>query len=172
MTKKHREKVVAVAKDVLKQIPKLNVTTGIYLTLAPNVLQEEDEGKELQPLLPKLLNKKTKPCKVCALGACFISHVGLFDKFKLPMYSSTEITSEDFRPELRKYFGPRQLALIESAFECQECDIELGYGSYDGKKYKALKAAANWGDKYKDDTKRLRAIMRNIIKNAGEFIPA
>lgn len=165
MTKKQREKVVAIAKDVLKQIPKLTVAQGTYINFDNDVAQSDVEGQELQALLPKLM--KGKACKVCALGACMISHVRLFDKFKIPEAGyagdSIALSDGDFRDDLVASFGERNLSLIECAFEM---DDYHGDADLDDKE-----VAVTWGEQYDKSDDRLRAIMKNIIANNGEFLP-
>jgi len=88
------------------------------------------------------------------------------------------------RERLKEAFTFDQMVLIERAFEC---DSSLGlassyvsletevdnFGERPEAKdvHKASADAETFGRKYDDSKKRLAAIMRNIIRNNGEFIP-
>jgi len=160
---------IAVAKDVLKSLPMLNVEQGTYL-----------EGDVPDALLAK--DSKTvaaalkKNCTVCALGACFVSLVAIDNKFKFSFADrkctdyggNVDDNGNDMFARLRKLFSPVQLALIESAFECRSMgdDCALDYDAVNW-----LELAIMFGKEVEDDTNRLRAIMNNIVANKGLFIP-
>lgn len=93
MTKKQREKSVAIAKDVLKHIKSVKLVTEAYL------YGDFKEG-DLQAQLPALYKKRA--CRVCALGACMLSHVGLFDNFSLPWVTSS-IWDQDIKKVLMNH---------------------------------------------------------------------
>lgn len=174
MTKRQREKSVAIAKDVLSNIRLLNIKQGSYIVIS-NTMTAEDNGVQMQKLLPRILNNK-KPCRVCALGACMLSHVKLFNKFKLesddldPSYlaegefSDVELGDDKFRGDLVKSMGEINVSLIECAFEQT---YHHGNESID-----QSRSAEVFGKQYSDPVIRLRKIMKNLIKNDGEFVPA
>lgn len=196
MNQKQRDKSLAIAQDVLEQIKFMNVDTGAYLE-TDITLSAETAGKSLQKHMDKLLTK-SKPCTVCALGACFLSHVNLFNQFKVPdnltdkRYPHIDGWSGDCDEMffmLRKSLGRKNMILIESAFEERDCtdhhtedlvdpaemvDDEWlrFYGPIDKLvKAEEVAAAVAFGYKYDDSTNRLKAIMRNVIANGGEFMP-
>ena len=167
-----KEQRVAIAKDAIKQIKaeKFIAEAGTYLAI-------EDElgcktGDELQKTLNKRKNKGAV-CKVCGIGAAFISTVRLFDNYKIKEAeldgwdSSTTLLVEhtDMRTLLKEYFSPSQLSLIECAFEQRS-----EYMKSDSYK-KDRKAATLFGNKYEDENERLLAIFENIVKNNGIFKP-
>jgi hypothetical protein len=182
MNKTQRKKAVAIAKDVLLQIKNLNVLQCIYLEIEGQNPTVECEGESLQKFLPELL--KDKKCSVCALGACFLSHVNLFNNFdvssELAQYG-TEDTDGMFKL-LTQSLGTKNMALIESAFELEDfvdghlCEELGGYfpAGYIPREKKIpfalVLAAVAFGAKHKDSSRRLAAIMRNVIKNDGEFV--
>ena len=173
-----RERAVAVAKDVLKIMkkPTVEASQSTYIT-APLEITKGDEDKEVQELLPDIM----KDCKVCALGACMLAKIGLYGDCKVrdifenitnvyEYYSPTSKLNglgENIHDELRSIFSYKQMDMIESAFEQSEM---YSYGGLDDAP-KYIHDSIAFGDKYEDDTDRLRAIMRNIIRNAGQFIP-
>lgn len=167
MTKQQRIKSVAIAKDVLKQLKYIQ-PAHLYIDIdedGQNILQKRI-GEQLQTALPKV----RKHCSVCMLGACFLSHVGLYNKFKInDMLAHSLIDSEgDIKPLLRKSMGSENVILLESAYE-----MITDWGESDETPYFASLrlSAAKFGQKYYDDGERMKAIMKNVIENNGEFIP-
>ena len=65
---------------------------------------------------------------------------------------------------LEKVFGQRNIGLMETAFETEPMRFAMGLSQVD------IEAAIEYGDQYKNDTERLRMIMRNVIRNKGDFI--
>jgi len=167
MTKTQRRKSVLIAKDVLKQIRFLNVQQGKYLYFNRlGIMKDKNSvGESLQSLLPELL--KQKECTVCGLGACFLSHVKLYNKFDIDsgILYSKEVNSDQMFPVLVKSLGPRNMALIESAFETSDRSSNFRVTRVEAD----ILAAVRFGRKHRDCSKRLRAIMLNVIKNDGEF---
>lgn len=175
MTKVQRRKIVAIAKDVLAQMKFLRVSRGTYyLEMTSDVedILEQNRGRSLKNLMPRLLTPK-KPCEVCARGAMFLSYVNLYNNVRVPTEVGTvwnglaDMASEKHAEEINPLAGivePTQLGLIETAFEC---DDQFGFGNRDDD----VIAAVRFGHRYTDARHRLRAIMRNIIKNDGEFVP-
>lgn len=160
---KHEQRI-AIAKDVLKTLKSKKITAkaGDYFDFNGYYkLGKEDKGKDLQALL----DKKNVTCTVCALGATFHSLVRLGDRFKLPQNTEalTYITDKEMRPLLRNHFSSKQIAMIESAFENGQCS--------DGKYTGNVEQSIDFGGRYEDPEDRLSAIMKNIIKNEGEFKP-
>jgi hypothetical protein len=113
-------------------------------------------------------------CEACALGSLFL---GLVDTHKQGTLREWELTGHSrMREDLSKYFSKRTIILIECAFETND----RPFGSTDEafvRDYTAIapeelrEKAAEFGRKYTSDGRRLRAILNNIRKNDGEFIP-
>ncbi len=168
LTKKERK--VAVAKDVIKQLKNIVPREGVYFRAKVTKDQKDNIlGEELKDYIPELT------CEVCALGACFLSVVNIIDNFKitqnhLEYFYNTSSWSDDLVIDdiymfkhLKKAFSSTELILIESAFEKKYmAGISLSYEKYE-------KAVA-FGRKYKSAKSRLKAIMENIVKNET-FVP-
>lgn len=174
---KKSEKAVALAKDVLKYLRYMNVRDGVAYCYGrlPDSIKDDCPGKEEAQ---KHIAGLTKNCKVCALGACFLSYIRLFDKVALrdispskPEFStfsageSVDVDYYDIVGQLNKIFSEKQMVLIESAFE-QHC-VQFAYDIDQDD----IEAAEIFGQKYAEPKKRLRAIMQNIVRNNGVFKP-
>lgn len=108
---------VAIARDVLLQL-KLNLVKpicGTYIQMWSGPLAELAHGTDAQPIL---LNRKRKPCTVCALGAGVVSLIRRENNFHV----GDQITPYT---RLGKYFEREQLVAIESLFEGWQCDRKL-----------------------------------------------
>lgn len=150
------QKRVAVAKDVLKHLDEMRIVTGSYVTIDLNDLYVF--GKSLSKAFPKIRSD----CEVCAIGACFLSIVGIVDNI-----GATKIDwgydKCDMIDHLKLVFSQNQIGLIETAFEKRIIDDNY-------KSYRGLYDAVVFGLDYDNDKDRLRAIMKNIVKN-GIFKP-
>lgn len=135
---------IAIAKDVLKQMRYWEVeTTYFYST------------KITQPysnLQTQLLTLPKKSCHVCALGACFLSYVRLYDEVKTDNYGG--VMWPVIQSTLLKYFELDQLNLIEAAFELW-FKFNIDFNN------------AYWME---EPVFRLRKIMQNIVANKGDFV--
>lgn len=113
-----------------------------------------------------------------------------------PKYTST-YNPRDFAPYLAKYFSVRDIVRIEVAFErgmgaitpdydgtippsavirlFEVTEVNLRESTYSryskGFDARNILAALAFGNKHKSAIGRMRAIMRNIVKNKGEFLP-
>jgi len=168
MTKK--EFCVALAKDVIKQVKrkKLIVTSGVYC----QALGNSDYGYKQ---LDALIARENSVCEVCALGSLVASYAIAKDDTTV----SEAGTRWSIVDRLGPYFGAKQLDLIEATFErtitVDEFDgkyhDEMGEDDKPRNPQKVLKAAYKFANRYPDEEARLFAIMRNIIKNEGRFVP-
>ena len=161
------QKRIEIAKDVIDAItthaykPKTGIYVSDELTLAL------ERNKSLQEAL---VNKQIEDCKVCAIGACFLTYIKFTNNFNVGELLHTD--GNKMRFILSSVFSEQQLGLIESAFE-----FSISYAQQTSDYYEAEKAA-NWYTKidrdawmYSFDTWRLTGIMQNIIDNNGTFIP-
>jgi len=162
---------VEVAKDVIRSLKLLNPKSGVYLrpfgtaTLANKIVESSKDSR-------KVAQKLKKGCEVCALGACFLSTVKLTNKYTFnPIrpseympYKSDSWDREDLLGKLHKVFTPFQIDLIETAFEGYNCGVIRMGSAIDQR-------ATSFYHDYEDETSRLRAIMKNIIRNNGTFKP-
>jgi hypothetical protein len=188
------ERRLAVVKDAIKQI-KLNkyvAEAGSVISARgelEEVINNETEAKEV---LKKLLKKKDGApiCNVCARGALLVSTIHKENNFVLSdlnacdySYGTDGVTDK----RLQALFSGHQLALIEQAFEeghqrFEECtsfeddevtdDIYTTYAlNADYLSLKEIKKCEAFHDKYDNETDRLLAIFKNIVKNEGTFKP-
>lgn len=164
MTKEEKKlKRIEVCKDVLKNIKYLDIKPGTLCiaTKPTDIKIRKDNSKEVAAKLQK------KDCHVCALGACFISNVKLNNKFDFSntdhVYDENSLApnSKDIEKSLKNIFSVAQFRLIECCFEDNEGIYYMIH------KNKEIKAFYN---KYSEPVGRLKAIMKNIIKNDGTFV--
>lgn len=173
------QKRVAIAKDVIEQvnlkrfIPKNRIYTKIVSKIEDVENQIQSEFNNIQ-------------CHCCALGGMFLSDIKFnnsctFYELDNKIFQATE------KDRLQQYFSIEQLILIEAAFECWSCEditsydnveedyvIDQGYGidlylSDLNIGEEDINKAGDFGNKYRDNSERLMAIMNNIIKNKGKF---
>jgi hypothetical protein len=170
---------VEIAKDVLKQLQRKRIrpTMGIWYKIPRVVNELVNANKEiLKTQFHEVMNAGPS-CDACALGAVFVSAARKFDQRTFHQATvKGEFDSSNRYPNqggmlryLKNFFEHKQLKMIENAFE-------LGNGSlaaaYFDKQNTAMNAAVRFGNRYASSaTKRLQAIMKNIIKNKGTFVP-
>lgn len=127
-------------------------------------------GASLQDLLPTV----ERNCTVCGIGACFVSHVRLANKFKISgmnphqfngkvIGSTASADDVEMMPSMEGYFSMKDLRRIEAAFEgkFQSYYYTASYGEID--------AARSWLKIIPNTTARLRAIAENGLRNKGDF---
>ncbi len=142
------EQRVVIAKDVIAQLHE-----GRYFAEMGNWV-EPDEDVEYSK--EALTDEYTPVCKVCGLGALFLSAVRFGNGFRARPGSMLLVTQ--IESVLIDIFNHDQISLIEQAFE-------QGRGQYSGDE-----GAIHFGQQYDYDEERLLAIMNNIVRNDGEFI--
>lgn len=171
--KSKSEQRIAIAKDVLAQL-KLGfykADAGTYCEIIKLKNDIEDAPEKLDKVFVAL-KKQGASCEVCGIGSCFVSLVNLGDKAKTDDFLSSMVEDRDsiddssMRILLRKVFAPRQLSLIETAFERDEFN-----DAKDNAGYEHVQKAKQFGQRYSSDKGRLTAIMNNIVENKGTFIP-
>ena len=149
MTKK--ELRIAIAKDVLLRLRKKSFipSKGIYLAVSGEAEHFARNNKNQQA--QENLDTLTKNCRVCAIGSLFVGFVAVKNNT-----SNIEfIHSDDFHLIARateEVFSKQELETIENYYE----DWRGSYG---------------WLECYQDNRQRMRAIMKNIIRNDGTFEP-
>jgi len=134
-------------------------------------IEEADEGgftgkgnTQLRDLLPKF----EKHCEACAMGALLLSHVRLVNHLTVKEADNRfdgnyiNIQDEKIIKVLGGSFSGNDLRVIEAAFEGRN----TGYHHLPDE---AEENCHRWLVLIPDATKRLRAIMKNIIKHGGEF---
>lgn len=172
------QKRVLIAKDVIAQIvaKKFKATFGTYIHIT-NVLYCGD----IKSAQTQLLHTNSV-CKCCAIGSVLASCILFNNKVDVESannlhmngdrYSDFEKTHPLRTSGLHSVFSMKQLLLMEAIFERHSendiCDNhEISFDKvceiYDRWNYDA--------NLLTDPTKRLIAIMKNIIRNKGRFIP-
>lgn len=149
------EQRVAIAKDVIKQLrlKTLKAEHGTYLNL--DKAAEVNGDAQLCDVIDG------QKCEVCALGGMMIASVLLANELKVSevwwggdrLYG---IGGEACLSYLSRFFPYEQLKEIEAAFE--------GWTEAEHRRVKQFRP------KLHGATKRLTAVMKNIIANNGTFV--
>jgi hypothetical protein len=181
---------IAIAMDVIAQLKDkenpLEAQTGSYISVGDieSAIITPKRSYEISKIIPKI----RQTCTVCALGSLLLAEIAMNNEFKCKLNDLDNKFLSSIDKRLIKYFDRRQLALIEVAFELEshlydlctifEVDEDYDYDYYNGdcdiSEYvidKEYHRAVRFGEKYSDDSKRLMAIMKNIVKNEGTFKP-
>ncbi len=169
LTEEEKRKLrVLVAKDVIKAIDagKLQTRTGVYVGLEWDkddvVSKMEGKTSKQQAVIAQ------EECEVCAMGACFLSLVKVDNKFDLRGKldkSEDGLGKEEVVGRLKAVFSPKQLALIECAFEGKNASRVFDSPE------EVERAAVEFGEDAGGDEDALYATMKNIVKNKGFFLP-
>lgn len=172
-----------VARDVLQRLDAREIRAGAgygYISVENPVTGNDD-------LQGALENKAS--CQACALGCMFMADVMSRDRMSVAKAMGEEESADlisarhtvhfdpsVIRERLRPFFGKRQLALIESAYEGRDMS-------------NANEVWPKWDDPFRDEIdravefnnrrdgvdfhpeKRLRRIMENIVAHRGNFVP-
>ena len=141
------EKAVAVAKDILKHLKSIRVKSeNTYLEMKKPLSDRIDNDDNAQ----RHIDAITKNCEVCAVGACFLSYVRVFNQ--VTVGDVLKAGYSYMQNKIRDAFPQSMLLEIEDVFE------EHQFTSVHLKR------------QYKDAKQRLRAIMLNIVQNKGKFL--
>lgn len=156
-----------------------------------------ENGKlDLKKYIEKIFNNTSSTCQVCALGSIFVSMVHtnnncVVTQEEIDNDLTLEPRHKKFDDQVTKAFTARELDLIESAFEgetfysyesyCPEYELssdDLEMSTLADEDFAEVNdipigivKSIRFGMQYIDDTQRLRAIMNNVIKNKGAFVP-
>lgn len=148
---------VRIAKDVIAQVKvgRFIASTGRYLGLPGGALPDDGYGELSSEVVDVQTVVKDRECRVCALGSLFVAAVDRYNECQLP---ADDLGNRSPLAEyLARVFTPTQLNKIEAAFEGRSF-------SHDDDYY-----GEGFCHAYPDPSKRLVAIMRNIIRNGGTF---
>lgn len=173
------EKRIAIANDILKQIKahKYDIQKGTWLEVDPAGNESPGAGENNSKIIQAALlgGRKTividtpaANCTCCAVGAACASAIRLFNQDTIPgsIEKGFEMDGYDEGMKiLEKYFPKAQVDLLEAAFE-QRTDSH-----HRNAKDESLGKAVFFGNYEDNDTERLVAICKNIIKNKGTFKP-
>lgn len=163
-----------IAQDVIDQLPNTHVQRGRFC-----ISRTTDD---LESILGDAADTQTQAralrgnCNVCALGAVFISLLGKRGNFdwRLSHKNRHGVLPSKLAERLKSTFSTEQLLLIENAFECGR-----GSAAWDEGRREVFgceedfdpTVSTRFGNQFPGDNDRLKAIMKNIISNGGQFIP-
>ena len=157
------EQRVLIAKDVIAQIKakRYKPNSGRYMIIYNGFDNNESVQKHVDEI----------DCVCCALGACLISTTKFKNKLTFGNISAVRANG-DVWGLLKNIFTPKQLAMIEYAFEVnyQGDRVAERYFSHcisDNLIRKSIKFGVN----YFTERARMVGIMQNIINNNGTFKP-
>lgn len=164
------ERAVMVAKDALSMLGrgKISASTGDWVTLPMSVLEvieQLEDTRDIQ-ICDLTDSEDFNDCKACALGALMLSEIRHTNKLTINdtnIYLGVEY--EDYGYRLDKIFSPTQQKLMEFAFEGGR-----GYFKFNDIPTNQIPKLNRFYLKYPDKTDRLRAILKNVIKNNGKFV--
>lgn len=142
-TASRAEKRVMIAKDVIRAIEAKQIipTHGDYFSVDVDYDKRPRDEESLKELLPTL-----PACNVCAKGAILLCSVARQNKVTFGEADDWSLFSDHtLSRALGGVFTPKQLGLIEDAFE--------GIDDQD------------------QADKTLTAVMKNVVKNKGTFVP-
>lgn len=172
-----KKRRIMVAKDVLLQLEagKIKAETGHYIQLkfVPDI-DLKDSREDIKKNYDKI-----SECRVCALGASIMSCTRLGNQLKFEDIGAgvASLNNSATKGLLRKVFTPKQLMLIETAFEghspssTRVASYLFGLSRYDSLTNKEVEDCNKFRYRIEDVNDRLGAIMKNIIKNKGIFKP-
>lgn len=162
-----RRKMVALAKDVLKMLreKRIKAQRGTYFHAPTAKLGEFTLQSDAKGVL-----KKVKKCEGCALGGMMLAYLLRYDEASLMDAGLT--ICHNWTEDVDKFEGHRPSDLLERVTTLQQLnEIEGAFERTDGSQRPASYEAIEFGHRYATDAGRLGAIMKNIVKNKGLFIP-
>jgi hypothetical protein len=174
------EKRVEIAKDALAHYKSklFKPTKCTYLS----VEDIDDEINENQQLNTFILKEK-KTCNTCLKGAVLCSHILKTNHLSIQEFNKIENENDFIYKRLKGIFSVNQLDLMEVAFEgrvvMEENTTLATYNEdydeddWDEEQYiltELAEKAIKFSKKYENTDDRYVAILRNLIKNGGEFI--
>jgi len=165
------EQRVLIARDVLAQVKKEKFfpRRGSYikhLTIGGN---ECDITTNRRNSVQKHFDEIT--CYCCALGACLLSATKYKNKLEFQDVCNLAASQSPW-DLLRGIFPSKQLNMIEYAFEAERSGTRVGENRFNNYLEDGIKEACiDFGRNYAEPEDRMIAIMKNIIKNKGEFKP-
>lgn len=171
LTREVRAKRVAVMRDVLKQLDRKEMP--LVVAQGYGYLGGYADGELLEGSLQPHVDQLQKTCKVCMLGAAFLSFTRLYNGVPSAVVNDyghshgnfITISSDPMRSALSDVFDEFTLDLMESAFE--RCDMS---GLTEGDRLDACIKAGQYGLQFGSPEAAARAIAQNIVANDGEFI--
>lgn len=155
---------IAIAKDVLKQLKKFNLSRGQFI--------RPRDDFYLLPLVADLqqcVADVQANCNVCQKGALLLSKARLYND--VPIDTARKIMfnycdeSGLIKDSLQGYVDRESLDLLEAAFECDS------FSWMNNADRGRIEIAIEFGSRYKSLRGRIKACMENMIENNGYFVP-
>lgn len=166
---------ILLAKDVIDQIKigRFAAMTGNWATLdGGSFIPSEDSVQKA------LLDGTVSQCNVCALGGLMVSCVLFKNKvtgndydYGALDFDTLHTRDNNYNAGIRRHFSASQLILIELAYEGHDGWFGSHMDSEGDVATPTQSKAMTWAEREPDDAKRLVAIMRNIVRNDGRFVP-
>jgi hypothetical protein len=194
------QKAIMIAQDALALLKNklVSASTGQYVNL-DKVISGNDYDISATSLEAKCGIFSKGRCTVCAKGALFVSTIMRTNQMSVGDLVNGDTESKVCDTE--EIFDRRNFSLIETAFELhysheldevENTDIDsdiidahllgkeldpcgypiLALTRTEKRHYQLCKDALAFGDKFLDETERLAAILINIIRNKGTFVPS
>lgn len=169
--KTRQEMRITIAKDVLAQLDakKIVATPGTWVddsnlgSLSDYVYEETADSDA--PIDACEFTEGITKCRCCALGSIFISLTKVSRVLLSGSLHAEDVFDHLPSSPLTRYFSVKQLELIEQAFEGLE-------GAYIADGFQNEEDCMTFYYTYPNAKKRLQAIMKNIVKNKGTFVPS
>jgi len=159
---------VRIAKDVLAQLNAGTILAkrGDYVTWSDadftKVLRKSEANEKI--VLPDVVS-------ACAIGSVFTAALDRYDAMRIKDLASpgyAEIEDHDMLMYLQPWFEEDELRLMECIFEDNYHRYRMDHEIVEAFKEKSIKQSRSTTQS--DAEKILRAMMRNIVKNNGEFV--
>ena len=159
---------VRIAKDVLAQLNAGTILAkrGDYVTWSDadftKVLRKSEANEKI--VLPDVVS-------ACAIGSVFTAALDRYDAMRIKDLASpgyAEIEDHDMLMYLQPWFEEDELRLMECIFEDNYPSYRMDHEIVEAFKEKAIKQSRSKTQSTAE--KILRAMMRNIVKNNGEFV--
>lgn len=188
MTDTNRKEIVEICEDAISLIEteQLIADVGHFFEapelaeLRNRVIEMKGQDQDLRDLLPNI----KEPCKVCALGACFVAVVRKHDDFQVSRLAyNGGAHGEDTIRTIQKVFPLELIKKIEVAFEHgkgwftvsssgEACDCEMCRNGREigGDEHDMLAPYASSCADIFDNHDRLLAILNNIVVNNGDLV--
>lgn len=180
MNKRTRQKRVRIASDAIAQIKakKIIPAHNGYCSTSTDILHPEDTQ------LSEAIKTGDATCRVCALGSLLIADV--IKNNHLKIYEADDYYFDEINTRLANIFDTKTLMILEYLYEYTAvgrlADIldEIGDCNYykDRFQFDSIEFSTKEIDLYnyyseklpKDSKDRLLTLLRNIVRNDGEFI--
>ncbi len=158
-----KERIVMLAQDVIELLKAKKIVTrtrGPFCTIPAITFDNVAEfDSSLKKVLPQV------QCEVCGLGSMFVALVARKNRVATHI---GEYGIQSMDRDLKTVLGKNLFHQVEIAYEMGEGWFNVIDNVLDESFFKA---AVKFGKRYKSDDNRLIGIMKNIIKNEGEFKP-